>query len=317
MEKEVNPTNSEQVPDIDSLGWDALKDAPNSTFNQKEPFDDGTESFERTDNHNKDIDRAEAQLKNALIESNEKFTRRERAVCNNLADELKHSHLDSLSRPVQEFGDYSSRLDSERFEVLLEYLDQKFSPELNDEDKKRITDELRDTYYKDTTARAGLLAEESDTVWKNLNQMESKALEKPIYHMNNYRKNAPNYQVQIAKAYFDYFDEPTDRSRNHLTHKVEDYLQLLRHEFGGIAQDLTDNKIGTKDLPDSIFRGLSQNTSKNYEEMHDALLKYFDYKNNEALKNKSNTKNEESVIDSLDKIKLDDKSSNSLPSDIF
>ena len=313
MNKEISPANSEQIPDIDSSDWDALINAPNETFNKIAEVED-IDSLKGAELHNKEVDRVEMQLKNALIDSNERFTQSERAACDNLADVLNHSHLESLSRPVQEFGNYSSRLDSERFETLLEYLDQKFSTELNDEDKKRITDELRDTYFKDTTARAGLMAEKTDIIRDKLSQTDNKAFDETIHHFDKYRKDAPNYQVQIAKAYFDYFDEPTDNARNRLNHKVGDYTDLLRSEFGGMADGIVKNKIGSKGLPEAIFFDLARNSAKNFEEMHDALLKYYNHKTSEALNNPPTL---ESTNTSPDDINLDGQSSNNIPSEIF
>ena len=309
MNKETSPISSEQIPDIDSPDWDSLKTAPNETFNNIE-----NDASKNEASHNKVIDRTEIQLKNALIDCNERFVRDERLACGSLADELSRSHLESLSRPVHEFGAYSSRLDSERFETLLEYLDQKFSTELKDEDKKRITDELKDTYFKDTMARAGLLAEKTDTVRDKLVQTDNKSFEESIHHFDKYRKDAPDFQVQIAKAYFDYFEEPTDKTRTRLAHKVGDYTTLLRREFGGITEGIVNNKIGSKNLPDSVFLGVAKSAIKNYEEMHSAVLKYYDHKNSEILESSSQT-SEASTIPPKN-IDLDGPS-DKLPTDIF
>lgn len=310
MGKETISSNSEKAPDIDSSDWDALKYAPNSSVNNSENDTPRSES-----SHEKEVDRTEIQLKNALIDSNERFTRNERSACSDLADELSRSHLEALSRPIQEFGAYSSRLDSERFETLLEYLDQKFSTELDSEDKKRITDELRDSYFKDTTARAGLMAEKTDVIRDRLGQINDNAFEETIHYFDKYRKDAPNYQVQIAKAYFDYFDEPTDKTRNYLNHKVGDYIESLRREFGGMTEGIVKNKIGSKNLPDTIFLGVARSSAKNYEEMHDSLLNYFNYKTNEILK--TNPQVQEPTNESFDNIDQNEQSPNSLPSDIF
>ena len=317
MEKDFGPANQEQSPDVSSLGWDTLKDVPNAIFNQTETIDNN-ESAEQEKAQGETEDQVELLLKNDLIECNEKFTRGERLACANLAEELSKSRLESLTNPVREFGEFSSRLDSERFSTLLEYLDQKFSPELSDQEKDKITGELRDAYFKDTMARAGLLAEETDTAWRSLNQMENEALAKPIHHVDKLRKEAPNSQVQIAKAYFDFFDNPTDKNRIILSHKVSDYTDSFRRELGGISEGLVDNKIGSKDLPDSIYLGLAQSVSKNYESMHDALLKYYNYKNNNKPNSVANSPKVELSSNAPDNTPQNtNQSPSSLPSDIF
>ena len=267
MEKDFNSANREQGSTDSGTEWDTLKDVPNAMFNPTEIVDDLDAP-----------ERIERRLKGNLIDCNERFIRGERIACGSLADELSRSHLRELSTPVQEFGEISSRLDSSRFDILMEYLDKKFSSELSDEEKDRVTSDLRDEYLRGTMQRANLTEEETSNVRRMLARTEDERLARSIHHIDRLRKESPNYQVQVANAYFDYFDNPSDNNRTRLTTKVLDYTDTLRREFRGVTEGAIEGRVGSRDLPDSIYFNFARNTTKNYEEMHEAILDYYDFR---------------------------------------
>lgn len=279
--------NQEQLPDTNGTKWDDLKDVPHPQFNRID-------------------DKNELRLRNELMRASEQFSKDERAIYGLLSEELAKSNLSSLSKTVEELGAGSSQLDSERYQTMLDYLDNKFSDEINSGEKEKITTELRESYLKNTRAREGLFEDSTRDIWNNLSRSDDRAFEEPAYYVNEIRKNMPG-QTSIAEAYFEYFDNPTDeRLRQRLNGRVDEYTYSFRNRLGHLSETVHSNTIGTSALPDVLNNRLGSSMSRDYENIHSAIMHYFDHKMEKASPTTTNNEND-----------TKNPPISSLPSDIF
>ena len=296
-EFESSNHNQERTPDADEFKWDHLKDAPHPLFNK-------VEKAEQVD------DQVERRLRNDLLDAGEQFSKNERSAYGYLSEEMTKSNLGIPSSSVEGLGINSAMIDSKRLNTMIEYLDTKYSTDIKEEDKQKILNDLRESYLKDTKNRVGLFEDTTGSIARDLNQSENKTFEEPAYRVNSINKIVPD-QMSIANAYFEYFDHPTEEAKKRLNNQVDNYALAIRQGVGKLSETVYDNRVGSSDLADILNNNVGRGVSLSYEDVHSALMQYFNHKLEKA------TPIPEKVEDVPRQTPPAPKSSQSLPSDIF
>ena len=258
-------------------------------------------------------EKIERSLRSNLLDASETFSRQKHAAYSNLAENLTRSGYGSLIDPIESLDDKTAKIDTRRIGHLVDYIDQRFAAP--DDASRHAAESIKEEYLKDTRFCAETIADSTGKISRELVQTEDKRLEGVIHYISKVKEDAPDGQIRLAKAYFKYFDEPSDESKRYLMNQVANYSALLRQELGNVSDEIARNHLGNKELPGASFI-VGRSLSRGYEELHDAIMKYYNHKSahSDMDANSTTSPSEQGQAVSTDNTS---RSSSSLPTDIF
>lgn len=221
-----------------------------------------------------ELERRERSLRAELLDAGETFSRKERSAYGFVSDSLSQIGFNAFSRKIEDFGMGTANLDARRSEALVEYLDAKFS---DDPKIKKSADDLWDEYRRISTNRANVLDDTLDSTRRSLFITENRMLEDAAMRVSQMRE-LPEEQILLTNAYREYFDNPSKKNKAALDEQVDKYTRLTRNGLYGLADSLEPVAGRRSDLPDALGGNLSRTIARGYEEVHDSIMKYFNFK---------------------------------------
>jgi hypothetical protein len=227
-------------------------------------------------NQSTDYEQSE-KMRKQYLETIEGFTRDEAKSYYRLAEELSSSGLGFGAESVESLGGKSAEIDERRYATMAEYIDKMFDGSQD----QRALDEMREDYFMETKNRAGLLDETVDDIDHRLLQSGDSGFEGVSYGLRNIGRNVPEGELSLAKAYFDYYDDPSDQARRALDGRLKDYVKTFNDDLHGTVDELSKVVATGDDLLGAEYE-FRQRLSRGYEDAHKAIMDYYEYKSKDA-----------------------------------
>lgn len=232
-------------------------------------------------------------LRNRLNDATNNFVKEENegyvAIINNLSE--SGINFPPNENPVEVLAKNLTNNDKERLDAIIGYIDARFSADGSNSPDEHTAKQYRQLYLKSTDSRAKSLGgflnymDEGNYGVDFTSAFVSDG-DNPNFPAEKYY--LPEKQNELAEAYFKYFDNPSEESKIALEGKVKTYTEKMKNGIRSVCAGVGAAKIGNEQLP-QIIDILGSSMSENYGSVHEAIMKYYDYKHNEYQSTRDNT----------------------------
>lgn len=238
-----------------------------------------------------DKEKIEKRLRGELIDAYENRIDKERRAYGYVANALSDAGYGVFSGTVDEYGMDTAEIDGKLCEEILGYIDAKFSPDPHVVESRKTHQE---EYERTINSRAGVAFDMLDSIRRGLCVSGSERFDNTIDTLSHMKDRVPEGQINLARAYFAYFEDPTEQNKGRLNEHVNGYINSTRRGISELAEDVYTAVPRSADLADTLDSGLGRNVSQGYEDVHEAVIKYFDFKQNGTSEsNPQSSKNNE------------------------